>query len=151
LGSARFALALLPILVSFAEAFPNVQIAAYADNVIISGPLTDIKAVIGEFQRETFRAGLRLNTAESILHIPSWVAQPDNLLLQIGFLQTSAQGLQCRLSKGQCVPLAKEGLKVLGCLIGNRAFCSATVGQIVADIQNDLLLLQNCFRLSTSA
>ena len=70
------------ILTDLAEAFPNVQITAYADNVIISGPLTDIKAVIGDFQRETFRAGLRLNTAESILHIPSWVAQPDDLFLQ---------------------------------------------------------------------
>ena len=143
LGSALFALALHPILVDLAEAFPNVQITAYADNVIISGPLTDIKEVIGEFQRETFRAGLRLNTAESLLHIPSWVAQPDDLLLQHGFLQTSAQGLQCRLSNGHCIPLAKEGLKVLGCPIGSPAFCSATVGQIVADIQNDLLLLQD--------
>ena len=99
--------------------------------------------MIGEFQRETFRAGLRLNTAESLLHIPSWMAQPDDVLLQNGFLQTSAQGLQCRLSNGQCIPLDKEGLKVLGCPIGSLAFCSATVGQIVADIQNDLLLLQD--------
>ena len=59
-----FALALDPILVDLAEAFPNVQITAYADNVIISGLLTDIKEVNGEFQRETFRAGLGLNTVE---------------------------------------------------------------------------------------
>ena len=58
-------------------------------------------------------------------------------------LSCSAQGLQCRLSNRHCIPLVKEGLKVLGCPIGSPAFCSATVGQIVADIQNDLLLLQD--------
>ena len=77
------------------------------------------------------------------MHIPSWVTQPDDLLSRHEFIQTSAQGLQCRLSNGQCIPLAKEGLKILGCPIGSRAFCSATVEQTVVDIQNDLLLLQD--------
>jgi hypothetical protein len=82
------------ILVDLAEAFSNIKITAYADrgNVIISGSLKYIQYVIGEFQRETFRAGVRLNTAE---HIPSWIAQPDDLLssLQKGPIKTSAQGI----------------------------------------------------------
>ena len=70
---------------------------------------------------------LCLITAESIMHIPSWVAQTDDLPLQHGFLQASAQGLRCRLSNGHCIPLAKEGIEVLACPIGSRVFCSVTV------------------------
>jgi hypothetical protein len=44
-----FALALHPILVDLAEAFPNIQITACADDVVISGPFPDIQDVIGGF------------------------------------------------------------------------------------------------------
>ena len=43
-----FALALHPILVYLADAFPSIQIFAYADNAIISGPLIDMKHAIGD-------------------------------------------------------------------------------------------------------
>ena len=43
---------------------------------------------------------------------------------------------------GSLIPLAKKGLKILGCPISSPSFCSATVKQSVVDIQNYRLLLQ---------
>ena len=43
LGSTLFALAIHPVLLEIGRTFPHVLITAYADNVVLSGPVSEVK------------------------------------------------------------------------------------------------------------
>ena len=82
LGSTLFALAIHPILLALGRRH-QVLIAAYADNVTISGPLSRVTQAQEEFRTAMLAVGLHLNPAESELYIPEWRDVPVSQILAI--------------------------------------------------------------------
>ena len=72
LGSLLFALAIHPLLLDIGARHPEVFISAYADNRIITGPLSKIQAAVHYCDTTLHRAGLSLNPSDSAVYIPSW-------------------------------------------------------------------------------
>ena len=84
---------------------------------------------------------------ESQIHIPSLAASPSSAL-------RSVAGVQCVASTGEdkfayiisdehSIPIAQQGLRVLGCPIGLDDYCSSQLDSLSRDIEHDLELLQS--------
>ena len=144
LGSTLFALAIHPTLIKIAEAY-EVLITAYADNVIISGPLSSVLAAQEMYRKEMGALGLQLNAGESEIYIPEWREVETDLLAGMpGFSRSQLEGQTVEfmtMANGELIRLAREGIKILGCPLGTSTFCQRVVEQTAASIEGDLVLL----------
>jgi hypothetical protein len=145
LGSTLFALAIHPTLIKIAEAH-EVLITAYADNVIISGPLSLVIAAQDMYRREMGELGLQLNADESEIYIPEWLdVEAAQLAGMPGFSRKQGAGQAAEymtMANGDLIPLSREGIKILGCPLGTRTFCQKVVERTAASIEGDLVLLK---------
>ena len=128
--------------------FPELLITAYADNVILSGPLSVVRAAQDIYQQEMARIGLELNHIESELYIPEWQGVDPSLLRRMSDFRESLDGEGglhefIALPNGSLIRLAREGLKVLGCPLGTDTFCRVTVERTAALIEGDLESLKS--------
>jgi hypothetical protein len=75
LGSTLFTLALHPVLTELGQ-HHQIIITAYADNVVLSGPLTQVVRAQEDLQHSMTGIGLHLNPTESEMYIPEWSDVP---------------------------------------------------------------------------
>ena len=145
LGSTLFALAIHSTLIKIAEAH-EVLITAYADNVIISGPLSSVLAAQEMYRKEMGAIGLHVNAGESEMYIPEWRGvESDKLERMPGFSRGDREGQSAEfmtMANGDLICLAREGFKVLGCPLGTSTFCQKVVERTAAAIEGDLVLLR---------
>ena len=143
LGSTLFAMAIHPTLISIAERHPDVLLTAYADNVIIVGPLSKATNAVDMYQDRMAAMGLKLNSAESEAYIPAWSHTPldriqhNNIKLQEPHEQTT----QVVTAAGLVIPWCTQGIKVVGCPLGTRQFCESTMLKTAEKIEQDINLL----------
>ena len=72
-GSTLFCAGLHPLLCRLMDRHPRVICVAYADNVTFIGPLSLAWAALDEFNKLALEdLQLRINTSESLIHVPSW-------------------------------------------------------------------------------
>ena len=115
LGSTLFAFALHPILIEIAEAFPSIIIFAYADNVVMTGPLQDLRTTADMYKSSIHKIGLQLNPSESELYVPAWAHFDSVCPDGISFVD----GNQCiTTDNGLKIPWRKNGIKIQGCAVG---------------------------------
>jgi hypothetical protein len=82
LGSTLFALAIHPILTRIGSQH-NILLTAYADNVVLSGPLSRVLRAQEVLREAMELVGLRLNPAESEIYIPEWRDAPLQQVLDL--------------------------------------------------------------------
>ena len=138
LGSTLFAFALHPILIEIAEAFPSIIIFAYADNVVMTGPLQDLRTAADMYKSSIHKIGLQLNPSESELYVPAWAhfdsVCPDGI--------SYVDGNQCiTTDNGLKIPWRKNGIKILGCAVGTDQFKEGTIKKTAEKILIDLDIL----------
>ena len=123
LGSTLFALAIHPMLIEIAEAF-NVLITAYADNVVISGQLSEVGKVAVLYQSLMSKVNLSLNAAESEILIPAWSLIGDDLLTNPSLIRGVDSGTldACKFGADLQIPWRRDGLQILGCPLGSESF-----------------------------
>ena len=147
LGSTLFALAIHPIL-TLLRSQHNILLTAYADNVVLSCPLSRVLRAQEAFREAMLKVGLHLNPAESELYIPEW----SNVSLQQAreLLTSSLESLspidenECfRMDNGDFIPWRRQGIKILGCPIGSTQFCTETFRRTAAKIEEDLNVLRD--------
>ncbi|EKX30791.1 hypothetical protein GUITHDRAFT_122993, partial [Guillardia theta CCMP2712] len=67
-----------PLLLHIAELFPSVRVLAYADNVVLVGPLEDAVAATSAMKKYMVAdLKLEIQPRESKVYIPSWHQHPD--------------------------------------------------------------------------
>ena len=117
LGSFLFALAIHPLLLQIGQDVPNALIKpgnAYADNVIIAGPLSAALQALKAYHTSMAAAGLAINDLESELYVPHW----SYLIIQ-NFASASADISVSPLAQpptsyayhmltGSCVPIVQN-------------------------------------------
>ena len=139
LGSLLFALGIHPLLLSIGANHPDVFLSAYADNCIITGPLSKVQAAVAEYQTTMLQAGLLLNPSDSAVYIPAWRQLSSSELQAKGSVSTSIDGtLHLQMSDSTAFPLALDGIKVLGCPIGTADYCASLVDKIISKVGTDL-------------
>ena len=82
--------------------------------------------------------------SESVVHVPRWATLSEEELLSLSHLQSSASEpthFELKFDNGDLIPLAGNGLKLLGCPIGTDDFCNSIVQRNTEDITSDLALL----------
>jgi hypothetical protein len=84
-------------------------VSAYADNVVLAGPLSGVEAAHADYCSSMQVVGLTLNPLESHMYIPHW-----------------------RFTAAACKPC------ILGCPVGSPEYWTVYLSKIVADIQKDL-------------
>ena len=72
MGSTLFAATMQPILINIATTFDNIVVTAYADNVVFSGPMSQVCKAYHEYCIDARKVGLELNPSDSQTHIPAW-------------------------------------------------------------------------------
>ena len=72
MGSTLSAATIQPILIKIATTFDTIVVAAYADNVTFSGPMSQVCKAYHEYCIEARKVGLELNPSDSQAHIPGW-------------------------------------------------------------------------------
>ena len=87
LGILHFALAIHPLLLDIGARHPEVFISAYADNCIITGPLSKVQAAVHDYDTTLRRAGLSLNPPDSAVYIPAWQSLTTKILAQLSVTQ----------------------------------------------------------------
>ena len=144
LGSTLFALAIHPILLQIASEF-QVAVAAYADNVVFTGCLSEVLRAQDRYITLIAEVGLQLNPAESQLHVPEWRSMSASALSSI-FKETPFHFLNGEVSvkmlNGDLIPWRQEGMKVLGCPLGSETYCKLVLEAIADKIEQDLALLK---------
>ena len=124
LGSTLFALAIHPVLLDLGRSFPSLLITAYADNVIFAGPLSVLRAAYDRYSEQMQAIGLRVNSSESAIFVPQWQADTDEHLQarpevqQHLFHAAQAPVTSIPMQRGTAIPLARDGLPILGAPIG---------------------------------
>ena len=147
LGSTLFALAIHPVLLDLGRLFPSLLITAYADNVIFAGPLSVLRAAYDRYSEQMQAIGLRVNSSESAIFVPQWQADTDEHLqarpeVQQHLFHAAHAPVPCiPMQSGTAIPLARDGLPILGAPIGTSAYCTAQIRKTIASIQRDLDLL----------
>jgi hypothetical protein len=145
LGSSLFALAIHPILLELGDAFPGVFITAYADNVVMSGPLSLVQKAHEAYCLKMQSVGLSVKAQESQLYIPQWrglsVDQMKTLNPQAGTGPEPNPSPRFQMSNGDYIPIISEGISILGCPLGTPDFCTRQIQSVIADIKHDLDLL----------
>ena len=144
LGSTLFALVIHPILLDIASNF-DVVIAAYADNVIFTGNLSEVIRAQERYRARIAAIGLRLNPAESQLHIPECKTVPKSDLMRVlseDHFQDHNGEIMAVMLNGDLIPLRQQGLKVLGCPLGSDEYCRQVLEEIATKIEKDLTLLK---------
>ena len=143
LGSTLFALGIHPILLNLGHHHPRILVSAYADNVVLAGPLSAVEAAHADYCSSMQAVGLTLNPRESHMYIPEWRGlQLDQIQSRYPQLRMVAEPGSAEynfwMPNGDCLPLHREGLNLLGCPIGSSQYSSVHLSRIVADIQKDL-------------
>ena len=147
LGSTLFALAIHPVLLEIGRAFPDVLITAYADNVIVSGPLSQVKKAHLMYHSHMSRIGLKINSHESELYIPQWrnldtAALSSHDAVKIFF--NDLPPVMCLpMLNDDYIPIAQSGLKIVGVPLGTHQFCQQQLQKTILSIKADLDLLKN--------
>ena len=144
LGSTLFALAIHPILLALGL-HHQVLISAYADNVVISGPLSRVLQAQDEFRISMLAVGLHLNPAESELYIPESRDTPFSEALHLlgpSLISTTDGGESIQMINGDLIPWRRTGLKILGCPIGSDEFCATVFQRTTSKIEEDLAALR---------
>ena len=109
LGSLLSALGIHPLLLAIGSRHLSVFIPAYADNVLILGLLSKVRAAVEAFIANLLRAGLVLNPSESAVYIPSWLAPSRVNLTNIPGVSTDEAGcLHLTMTPGTSFPLEME-------------------------------------------
>ena len=144
LGSTLFALAIHPILLQIASEF-QVAVAAYADNVVFTGRLSEVIRAQDRYSTLIAEVGLQLNPAESQLHVPEWRSMSASALSTI-FKETPFHifngEVSVKMLNGDLIPWRQEGMKVLGCPLGSETYCKLVLEAIADKIEQDLALLK---------
>ena len=144
LGSLLFALAIHPLLLDIGQRHPSVFISAYADNCIITGPLSKVRAAVQDYNCTMGRAGLTLNPLDSALYIPSWLPLPAHSLPQRQWVVLHTDGsTHLAIDEHITFPLKLDGIKVLGCPIGTQVYSASQLQKTIAKVQTDLDLLNH--------
>ena len=144
LGSQLFALAIHPLLLDIGARHPEVFISAYADNCIITGPLSKVQAAVHDYDTTLHRAGLSLNPSDSAVFIPSWQSlTPSELLAQQSVTQDPDGHLHLPMSSNTTFPLKLDGITVLGCPIGTKEFCDHSIQTVIGKVERDLNQLRH--------
>ena len=139
LGSLLFALGVHPLLVRIGANHPSVFLSAYADNIIITGPLSKVQAAVTEYQDTMLRAGLTLNPSDSAVYVPSWTNLSLAELQSRPSVLTLPDGSPCvQTNSVTTFPLHVQGIKVLGCPIGTEAFRHKLIDSIISKVSSDL-------------
>ncbi|EKX43099.1 hypothetical protein GUITHDRAFT_110825 [Guillardia theta CCMP2712] len=77
-SSVFFCHSIHPLLLHIAELFPSVRVLAYADNVVLVGPLEDAVAATSAMKKYMVAdLKLEIQPRESKVYIPSWHQHPD--------------------------------------------------------------------------
>ena len=77
-SSVFFCHSIHPLLLHIAELFPSVRVLAYADNVVLVGPLEDAVAATSAMKKYMLAdLKLEIQPRESKVYIPSWHQHPD--------------------------------------------------------------------------
>ena len=114
LGSLLFAPGIHPLLIALGSRHRSVFISAYADNVLILGLLSKVRAAVEDFIATLLRAGLVLNPSESAVYIPSWLAPSRVNLTNIPGVSTDEAGcLHLTMTPSTSFSLKMEGITVL--------------------------------------
>ncbi len=114
-------------------------ISAYADNCIITGPLTAVRAAVADFERVILLAGLTLNPSDSAMYVPSWQTLPcEEVLAQHLVSEDSAGKAQIQITDYIAFPPKLAGIKVLGCPIGLPDFCDSLIQSLIGKVENNL-------------
>ena len=147
LGSTLFALSIHPILIKLGTEH-NILITAYADNVVLSGPLSRVLQAQDAFRQSMLAVGLRLNPAESEMYIPEWSSTPlqtaRDMLVSTSAHPSLIDDDECVLMlNGDYIPWRRDGLKILGCPIGTARFCQDVLKRTAAKIEEDLNVLRD--------
>ena len=144
LGSTLFALAIHPILLEIASTF-DIVVAAYADNVVFTGRLSEVIRAQDLYRTRIAAVGLQLNPSESQIHVPEWKSIPKSALLHTfsrsPFHYNNGE-VSVRMQNGDLIPWRQQGFKVLGCPLGTDAFCKMVLQEIAQKIEKDLTLLK---------
>ena len=145
LGSTLFALALHPVLTELGR-HHQVLITAYADNVVISGPLSRVFGAQEALRQSMIDIGLHLNPTESELYIPEWSDVPFDQVADLMSLSSSSfcqgeNGESFRMLNGDLIPWRRPGLKILGCPLGSAQYCTDLLQRTVSKIEADLAVL----------
>jgi hypothetical protein len=143
LGSTLFALGIHPILLNLGHHHPRILVSAYADNVVLAGPLSAVEAAHADYCSSMQAVGLTLNPRESHMYIPEWRGlQLDQIQSQYPQVRIVAEPGSAEynfcMPNGDSLPLHREGLNLLGCPVGSSQYSSVHLSKIVADIQTDL-------------
>ena len=141
LGSTLFALVIHPILIDIAQHNPDILLTGYADNVVISGPLSKCLAAVEMYHRRMAGHGLNLNPAESEAYVPAWM-NVDPASIHHTSLQWQA-GTQYALvtDTGIALPWRQRGIKVLGCPLGSPGFCKDLMQALATKVEKDISVL----------
>ena len=105
-----------------ADRHQAILITAYADNIIITGQLNNVSAAILDVKQALMDIGLKLNTLESQIHIPAWSTLSQQQLESkpnvISTEQPQTINFEYSMDSENRIPLALQGIRVLGCPIG---------------------------------
>ena len=134
-GSTLFCAGLHPLLCRLMDRHPEVTCIAYADNVTFIGKLSLAWAALDEFNklaREDLK--LRINTSESLIHVPSWrtLDEPPALYNEVSARFPNTP-LDCRETL--------QGFKFLGAPLGIDSFVTSSLDAAVANITSELPFL----------
>ena len=126
LGSILFALAIHDTLLEVAT-LDDVHIFDYADNITLFGDVDAVTSAATQLAARFAEDGLALNDRESEFYFPA------------------GHGLDEAISIGDHgrIPVAREGLKVLGGAVGTDAFCTGVFQKQVERILTDLARLDD--------
>ena len=143
LGSTLFAATIQPILIKIATTFDAIVVTAYADNVTLSGPMSQVCKAYHEYCIEARKVGLELNPSDSQAHIPGWEDKTffEGHQMEIQQQEAPETGFSLSMPNGDKVPISTQGLKILGCPIGVEEFCKSELTCIFNKISSDLDLL----------
>ena len=114
-------------------------LTAYADNVIISGPLSQVTEAVDTYRDSMANIGLQLNPAESEAFIPSGLnfQFPSHANLRL----TQEGAVEAITSNRIVIPVRQDGIKVLGCPLGSSQFCAEIMQKTAVKIEKDIELL----------
>ena len=129
LGTVLFSAPVQPLLHKIADTYSSILILAFADNVCLMGPSSQVLPGVDAFATTMDTIHLRLNPAESLIFIPNPTPSQRNCAT----LQTPM---------GLILPCTSEGIKILGAPIGNQHFEEEQFKIFATKIEDDLALLQ---------
>jgi hypothetical protein len=140
LGSVLYALAIHPALLRIGRRFGEVFVGGYADNISLAGRLSIVAQAYEMYEQEMTNLGLTINPLESEIYVPQW--KNNNLEQLESELVTKQHGkAHVQLTQGIFIPLTVQGIKMLGCPMGEEEFCINIIQGTVAKIEKDLDLL----------